>query len=148
MTPNLNHKYIKVKEEDRIEATILKITTGQGIDHLIETETHHTEVKEILVEIIDKIIEGETETIRGMTMEETIIENRVIEIGVAVETIAGIPIEIEKILGMTIHEIEIIGEIEIGKDNHIPNQEGKTEGIEMGQCQDQNQGTGLGQFLE
>ena len=57
-----------------------------------------------MVEIIDKIIEGDYETIIGMTIEETTIENKDTEIEVEVETIAGIPVEIEKILGMTICE--------------------------------------------
>ena len=52
------------------------MTTCHGIDHLVETETHHTEVEEMLVEIIHKIIEGGHETIIGMTIEETAIENR------------------------------------------------------------------------
>ena len=41
MTLNLNHKYIKVKEGDRIDAIILKMTTRQGIDHLVEKETSY-----------------------------------------------------------------------------------------------------------
>ena len=45
--------------------------TRQGLDNLVVTETHHTEVEEILVEIIDKIIEGDHETITGMTVKET-----------------------------------------------------------------------------
>ena len=45
MTPNLNHIYIKANEGDRIYTITLKMTTGQGIDHLVETETHHTEVR-------------------------------------------------------------------------------------------------------
>ena len=123
MTPNLNHKYIKEKEEDRIDAIITKMTTRQGIDHLVETETHHMEVEEILVEILGKIIEGDHETIIGMTVEETIIENKGIKIGVAIAIIAGIPIQIEKILGRTIHKVEILVEIEIGPDYHAPNLE-------------------------
>ena len=85
-----------------------------------------------MVEIIDKIIEGDHETIIGMTIEETTIQNKDTEIEVSEETITGIPIEIEKILGMTICEVEVIVEIEVGHDNHAPNQEGKTEGTEIG----------------
>ena len=110
MIPNLNHKYIKVKEGHRIDMTILKMTTQQEIDHLVDTDTHHTEVEEILVEIIDKIIDGDHKTPIGMTLEETTIENRDTEIEVEVETITAILIEIEKILGMTFHKVEIIVE--------------------------------------
>ena len=136
MTPNLNHKYIEVKEGDRTDITILQMTTRQGIYHLVETETHHTEVDENLVAIMDKIIEGDHETIIRMTIEETMIENKDTEIGVAVETIAGVPIEIEKILGMTICKAGTLVQAGVGKYNHAPNQEGKTEGIEIGWCQD------------
>ena len=66
-----------------------------------------------------------------MTIEETTIENQDIEIEVEVETIAEVLIEIEKILGMTIHEVEIIVEIEVGQDNHTPNQERKTDRIDI-----------------
>ena len=38
---NLNHKYIKVKEGDRIDAAIIKIITGQGIDHLVDRNTSY-----------------------------------------------------------------------------------------------------------
>ena len=138
-----NQKYIIVKEGDRIDAIILKMTTGQGIDPLVEAETHHTEVEEILVEIIDKIIEGDHKTIKGITIEETVIENIGTEIGVEIEPIAEVLIEIEKILGITIHKVEITLEIEIGQDNHGPNHKEKTEGGEIGQYQDQNQGPGL-----
>ena len=48
------------------------MTTGQGIDHLVEARTHHIEVEEILVKIIDRITEGEHETILEITIEETI----------------------------------------------------------------------------
>ena len=97
--------------------TILKMTTGQGIDHLAETETHHTEAEEILVEILEE----NHETIIGMTIEEKIIENRGIEIELEVETIAGICTEKEKTLERTIHEVESIVEIGVGQDNHAPN---------------------------
>ena len=86
---------------------MLKMTTGQEIDNLVEKETHHTEVYDILVEIIDKIIEGDHKTIIGMIIEETTIKNKDIEIEVEVETITEILIEIEKILGMTICKVEI-----------------------------------------
>ena len=69
MTPNINNKYIKVKEGDRINMTTLKMTARQEIDNLVETETHHTDVEEILVEIIDKIIEGYHGTIIEMSIE-------------------------------------------------------------------------------
>ena len=133
MTPNLNHKYIKVKEGDRIDVSILKMTTGQGIDNLVETEIQHTEVEDILVEILDKIIEGHHEAIIGMTTEKTITENSGTEIGVAVETIAGILKEIKKILGRTIHKVEIIVKIEVGQDNHAPNPEENAPNSIMGE---------------
>ena len=69
VTPNISHRYIKVKEEDRIDTITHKITTGQGIDNIVEAEIHHTEVEEIMIEIIDKIIEGDHETVLGMTIE-------------------------------------------------------------------------------
>ena len=89
MTCNISHRHIKVKEGDRIDAIIHKITTRQGTDHLVETEIHYTEAEEILVETLDKIIEGDHEailemtidkTIKGEIIEETIRENRGIEI--------------------------------------------------------------------
>ena len=49
---------------------------------------------------------------------------------------------------MTICEVEILVETGVEQDNPIPNLEGKTEGIVIGQCQDQNQGPGLDQVLE
>ena len=88
---------------------MLKMTTRQGIDHLVETETHHTEVDDILVKIIGKIIEGDHEIIIGMTIEETTIENKGIDKEVEVETIA----EIQKVLGMTICEVEALVEIAV-----------------------------------
>ena len=100
MTPNLNHKYIKVKEGDIIDVTILKMTTRQGIECLIGKETHHIEAEEILVETIGKIIEGDHEIILGMTIEEKTIENKGTEIEVEIETIAEILME--KILGIII----------------------------------------------
>ena len=57
-------------------------------------------------------------------------------------------IEIEKILERTIHEVEILVETEVGQDSHSPNLEEKTGGLEIGQCQDQNQDPGPGQVLE
>ena len=48
-----------------------------------------------MVETLDKIIEGDHDTIIGMTTEEIIIENRGIKIGVEVEIITGILIETE-----------------------------------------------------
>ena len=69
MTSNINHIYIWVKEGDRIDVTIIKMTTRQEIDPLVEMETLHTEVEEIFVEIIDRIIEEDhkiiLETITG-----------------------------------------------------------------------------------
>ena len=131
MTPNINHRYIKVKEGDRIDVIILKMTTGQGMDHSVETKTLHTE--EILVEILDKIIGGDHETIIEMTIEETITENRGTETGVSIETITGIPIETESILERTICKVDIIVEIEVGQDNHAPNLEKKREGTDINQ---------------
>ena len=105
MTPDLNHKYIKVEEGDRIYVIILKMTTGKGIDHLVEKKTHHTDVEKILVKIIGKTKEGDHKTILGMTIEETTTENKGIEIGVEIETI--VVILIENIVVMTIWEVEI-----------------------------------------
>ena len=113
------------------------MTIRQGIDNLVETETHNSEVEKILVDIIGKIIEGDHETISGMIIEETITESRGTEVGMEVETIAGILMAREKILGMTFCEVEISVEIEVGQDNHILNLEEKREGTEIGQCQDQ-----------
>ena len=42
------------------------MTTGQEIHLLVETETLQTEVEDILVEIIDRIIEEDHEIILGM----------------------------------------------------------------------------------
>ena len=106
--PNLNHHYIKENEGDRIDVTTLKITTRREIDHLVETETHNTEVEGILVKIIDKIIEGDLKTILGVTIEETIIESKDIDIEVEVEAITDMLIEIA--LGMTISEVETLVE--------------------------------------
>ena len=69
---------------------------------------HHTEVEGISIKLIDKIIEEDHEAILGMTMEETIIKNKVIEIEVKVETITKILIE--KVVRMTICEVEILVE--------------------------------------
>ena len=76
------------KEGDRIDVITLKMTTGQEIDCLVETDTHHIEIEEDSVRIINKIIEADHKTILGMTIEETIIENKGIGIEVEVETIA------------------------------------------------------------
>ena len=100
--------------------------------HLVDTETPHTGAEEILVEIIDKFIDGDHETILGMSTEETVLKNRSIETGVEVETITGILIEIEKLLGMIICKVEIIVEIEVGQDNHAPSLEKKGKGTEIG----------------
>ena len=100
MVPNLNLKYIREKERDRIDLITLKMAIRREIDHLIETKTHHIEVEEDLVRIIHKIIEGDCKTILGMTTEETFIENQGIGIEVEVETIAEVHIEI--VLEMTV----------------------------------------------
>ena len=139
MTPNINHKYIKSKRRGQNRFEYTQMTTRQGIDHLVEIEIHHTEEEEILVEILDKIIEEDNNTIIGMTIEETIIENRGLEIGVVVEIITGILIEVVKTLERTICKVVIMVKIEVGQDNHAAHLEEKREGIEVGQYQDQNQ---------
>ena len=60
----------------------------------VETEIHHIEVEEDSVRITHKITKGDPKTILGMTIEEIIIENKSIGIGVEVETITEILIEI------------------------------------------------------
>ena len=106
--------------------TMLKMTNRQGIDHLVEIEIHLKKT-EILEEILDKIIEEYHETIIEMTTDKTIteettewtvIENKGIEIGGAVDIIAGIPIETEKSQERTICKVEIIVGIGVGQDNH------------------------------
>ena len=89
--PNLNHKSIKEKEGDRIDVITLKMTIRQEIDHLVQTEIHHIEVEEDSIGIIHKIIGGDLKIILGVTIEETIIENKDVNIEVQVE---GILIEI------------------------------------------------------
>ena len=76
MTVQINKHHTQFKPQiyqckgrDRIDATILKMTTRQGMDNLVEIETHYTEVEESLVEVIDKIIEGDHETILEMTTD-------------------------------------------------------------------------------
>ena len=143
MTLNINLKCTKVKEEDRTDAIMIQMTTGQEIDHLVETEIHHIEVEENLVRIIHKMIEGDLKEILGLTIEEIIIENKGIEIGMEVETITLIKI----VLGMTICETEILVEMGVEQDNHVPHLEGKIEEVEVGQCQDQHQDLGLDEVL-
>ena len=115
-----SHKYTKIKEGDRIDVITIKITTGPEIDHLVETETetHPTEVEEILVEIIDKIIEEDHEIILGMitdeiikemTIDQTMTEDNDKEIKVVVEIVTGVVIEIGQ--ERTMCEIEILVEI-------------------------------------
>ena len=62
-----------------------------------------------MVQSIDKIIEGDHETVLGMTIEKIIIENKDIDIEVEVGTIIGI--FIEKVIGMAICKAEILMEI-------------------------------------
>ena len=133
------------KEGDRIDVIILRMTTREEIDNLVETETHHIEVEEDSARITHKIIEGDLKTILGMTIEKTIIENKGIEIGVAVETITDILIEV--ILEMTICETEILVETGVEQDNHIPHQEGNIEELAVCQYQDQHPDLGQDQFL-
>ena len=141
--PNLNKNYIKEKEGDRTDVITLKMTIRQEIDYLVETEIHNIEVEEDSIGNIHKIIGGSLKIILGVTIEETIIENKDIKIEVEVETIAGILID--RVLGMTIHEVGALVETGVGQDNPAPNLEGKTEGIEIGKYQDQNYDLGLGQ---
>ena len=61
-----------------------------------------------MVKFIDKIIEGEPETILEMNIEGTTLENKDIEIKLEVEIITEIIIEI--VLGMTICEVETLVE--------------------------------------
>ena len=49
---------------------------------------------------------------------------------------------------MTICEVETLVEIGVEQDNPASNLEGKTVGIAVGRCQDQNQSPGLDQVLE
>ena len=81
-----------------------------------------------------------------MTIEETIIEKHDTEIKVEVEIIKGILTEI--VLGMTICKVETLVETGVGQDNPASNLEGKTDGIEIGQYQNQNHDLGLGQVPE
>ena len=81
-----------------------------------------------------------------MTIEETTIENKDIEKEVVVETITWILIE--KILGINIHKVETLVETRRRKDTPTCSLEVKTEGMVIGQCQDQNQGTGIDLVLE
>ena len=78
MTPSTNHIYTKVKEEDRIDVTMLKMTIRQGIDHLVEIKIHLTEAEEILVEILGKIIEEDHVTTIEMTIDKTITEETIV----------------------------------------------------------------------
>ena len=54
MMHNLNHKYTKEKEEDRIDIIIIIMTSRQEIDHLVEIEGHPIEVEEDLAGIYRK----------------------------------------------------------------------------------------------
>ena len=139
MRPNLNHKYIKEYEGDRRDIITLKMKSRQGIDGLIETETHLTGIEEDSVRIIHKIREGDLMTILGMTIGETAMEIKGMEI--EVETIIEILIEI--IPGMTIQETEILGGTGVEEDNQVPHVGEKTEEVVEGQCQDQHQDLGL-----
>ena len=84
---NLSHKYTKEKEEDRIDVLIIKMTSRQEIDNLVEIEGHCIEAEEDLARMVDKIMEGDHKTILGMTTEEKIIEIECIGIEVELETI-------------------------------------------------------------
>ena len=99
--------------------TLLKMTTRQEIDPLVETATLHTEVEEILVEITDRIIKEDHEIILGMITDETIIgmtigkmitEDKDIEIEVVVVGI-GTGVATEIVQEKTMHETEILVEI-------------------------------------
>ena len=72
----------------------------QGTYHLVEIEGLYKEVEEIWVRTIDKIIEGDQETILDVTTEETIIQDKGIEIEFTVEII--IETITELVPGMTI----------------------------------------------
>ena len=59
-----------------------------------------------MVRIIDKIIEGDHETILEVTTEETVIWDKGIEVGVVVEII--VQIMMETVLWITIEEVVIL----------------------------------------
>ena len=82
------------------------------IDHLMGIEGQLLEVEEDLVGIIDKIIEGDSKTILGMTTEETIIEIKCIGIEVEVETIKETLIDTG--LGITTYEAVISVQTGVG----------------------------------
>ena len=115
------------KSGDRIEVSIIKMTSGQEIDHLVEIERHCIEVEEDLVGILDQIMEGNCRTIIGMTTEEINIENK--GIGIEVEVKIIIEILIGTVLVKTTQEIVILIETRVGQDKHIPYLEGRMEEI-------------------
>ena len=73
---NLNHKYIKVEVEDKIEAIvkeIIRIGIGQTIDQTVGTEDNSgkTEVDTDLSKVIEEIIlEKIQETMADIKVEE------------------------------------------------------------------------------
>ena len=119
MTPNLNQKSIKEKEGDRKDVITLKMTIRQEIDCLVERETHTSyRGRGRLNQNYSQNYRGIPQDNLGVTIEETIIENKDIDIEVELETLAGILIEI--VLGMTIHEVETLVETGVGLDNPLP----------------------------
>ena len=100
-TQNLSPKYTIEKTEDRPGITIIKVITRLEIDHLGEID-----------QIIDKIIGGDCKTIIEMTLEEKVMEVKIIETEVEVETIMETCTErtTEIIIEMTIDQIIILEE--------------------------------------
>ena len=139
MMHNLRHRYTKETEGDKIYIIIIRMTFRQEIDHLVEIEgLWYTEVEKILVTIVDKIIEGDHEKMLEVSMEKTIILVKGIGIEVVVDTIIETITEIGP--EMTIEEIVMLIEIEVGQDKQVPYLEGRTEEIIV----DQHQGQDLG----
>ena len=169
MKLSTSHKSIKVEGEHRIDVTTDKIIINPEIDHtlgigiiLIETEGTLTETTDQIIEVdqemtigkmIGKIITGKVtgeiaidrtievtaiEITTGRTMDVIIIETRGIgkevKVGTTTCVITG------TIPGKDLSEVEIQGEIGVGKDSpdHDLEQNQKTEGIVIDQ--DQNQG--------
>ena len=111
-TCNLSTKYTEEKGEDRPGMIIIiKVTTILEIDPLVEIEGYHTEVEfdKIMARILGRIIVGDHKTITEMNLGEKIIEVKIIEIEVEVETIAG------TIIGMTIDRTIHFAETEAGQ---------------------------------
>ena len=156
---NINYNCIKVREGVRTHVITVKTIIDQETGHVVETEIHLIEVKEVLAEIIDQIIEVDhgiipelitNRTIIGMTTDKIIIEittgktiqKIVIEIkdlGIEVEVGMDIEITTDMVQERTLNETGgILVEIEVGKDNHHQDlEERKTEEIVIDRHLDQ-----------